>query len=194
MAKEIDLSSLESCLNSDIQEYSNLSLPNDCSKLQALQVVLKETLLLSNEEKRIFEEKMQKERFELEKDHKYWSEKFEEKKFTTEQSNIKERLILEEKKLNEALKQEKIKNKIELARLEIEKSNLEFNKQNAKETRKMNLITLAVTIGVPVVLTLMELIVYRKLAYDNLKLIYVDEGRPTAHFNDSIKSIKNLIK
>ena len=42
--------------------------------------------------------------------------------------------------------------------------------------------------------TLISLLVYRKLAYNNLKLIYVDEGRPTTNFNDAVKSIKNLTK
>ena len=87
-----------------------------------------------------------------------------------------------------------MKIQIETARLEIEKTNLELNKQNAKEDRKYRYISLALTVGIPAVTTLISLLVYRKLAYNNLKLIYVDEGRPTTNFNDAVKSIKNLTK
>ena len=194
MAKETDLSNLESSVKSTIQEYSNIYLPNDCSKLQAIQVLTKEIGLISGEKKRIFDEEMQKDRFELDKDHKYWSEKFEEKKFEDEQDLAKKRLALETSKIDSALKQEELKIQIETARLEIEKTNLELNKQNAKEDRKYRYISLIVTIGIPFVTTLISLLVYRKLAYDNLKLIYVDEGRPTTNFNDAVKSIKNLTK
>lgn len=194
MAKETDLSSLESSVKSTIQEYSNIYLPNDCSKLQAIQVLTKEIGLISGEKKRIFDEEMQKDRFELDKDHKYWSEKFEEKKFEDEQDLAKKRLALEKLKIDSALKQEELKIQIETSRLEIEKINLELNKQNAKEDRKYRYISLIVTIGIPFVTTLISLLVYRKLAYDNLKLIYVDEGRPTTNFNDAVKSIKNLTK
>lgn len=194
MAKETDLSSLESSVKSTIQEYSNTSLPNDCSKLQAIQVLTKEIGLISGEKKRIFDEEMQKERFELDKDHKYWNEKFEEKKFEGEQALAKERLALEAKKLDETLKQEELKIQIETTRLEIEKTNLELNKQNAKEDRKYRYISLALTVSIPAITTLISLLVYRKLAYNNLKLIYVDEGRPTTNFNDAVKSIKNLTK
>ena len=90
--------------------------------------------------------------------------------------------------------QEELKIQIETTRLEIEKTNLELNKQNAKEDRKYRYISLALTVGIPAVTTLISLLVYRKLAYNNLKLIYVDEGRPTTNFNDAVKSIKNLTK
>ena len=52
MAKETDLSNLESSVKSTIQEYSNMYLPNDCSKLQAIQVLTKEIGLISGEKKR----------------------------------------------------------------------------------------------------------------------------------------------
>ena len=175
MAKETDLSNLENSVKSTIQEYSNIYLPNDCSKLQAIQVLTKEIGLISGEKKRIFDEEMQKDRFELDKDHKYWSEKFEEKKFEDEQDLAKKRLALEKSKIDSALKQEELKNQIETTRLEIEKTNLELNKQNAKEDRKYRYISLALTVGIPAVTTLISLLVYRKLAYNNLKLIYVDE-------------------
>ena len=194
MAKETDLSNLESSVKSTIQEYSNIYLPNDCSKLQAIQVLTKEIGLISGEKKRIFDEEMQKDRFELDKDHKYWSEKFEEKKFEDEQDLAKKRLALEKSKIDSALKQEELKIQIETTRLGIEKTNLELNKQNAKEDRKYRYISLALTVGIPAVTTLISLLVYRKLAYNNLKLIYVDEGRPTTNFNDAVKSIKNLTK
>ena len=39
MAKETNLSSLESNIETSIKEYSELPLPNDCDKLRALQIL-----------------------------------------------------------------------------------------------------------------------------------------------------------
>jgi len=194
MAKENNLSSLESGIETSLQEYSQMKLPSDCSKLQAIQVLTKEINLVTSEKKRIFDQEMAEERFELEKDHKYWSEKFEEKKFEAENNLNKERLALETKKYSDSLKLEELKLKIETTRLDIEKTNLELNQQKAKDDQKYRYIQLGLTIVVPALTSMISLLVYRKLAYNNLKLIYMDEGRPTTDFKDAVKSVKNLTK
>lgn len=194
MAKETNLSSLENGLDSTLKGYSELSLPSDCSKLQAIQVLTKEFSLVSSEKKRIFDEKLAEDRFQLEKDDKYWREKFEEKKLDQEQTLERERLALDKEKQTFLLSIETTKLKLEEARLEIEKSNLELNKQKVKDDQKYRYLQLALTIGIPALTSLISLFVYRKLAYSNLKLIYVDEGRPTTDFKDAVKSVKNLTK
>lgn len=181
--KDMDLSEIERSAENTIKSYSELEMPNDHSKIQAIQLLSKEISVLSNEKKREFDEKMQSERFELDKDHKYWGEKFEEKKFSEEQSLAKERLNQESKRFE-----------LEDRKFKFEMFKFENEQKIAKENRKLDIIKLAITIGIPAAITIVELLVYRKLAYINYKLIYVDEGRPTTESKDAVKSIKNLIK
>lgn len=194
MAKETNLSSLEESIKTSIEAYSNTELPSDCTKLQAIQVLTKEINLVTSEKKRLFDEEMARQRFELEKDDKYWREKFEEKKFADEQSLAKERFKLESEKQKELLAIESTKLEIEKTRLNIEQSNLELNIRRTEDDKKYRYLQLGLTIGIPALTSIISLLVYRKLAYSNLKLIYMDEGRPTTDFKDAIKSVKNLTK
>lgn len=194
MAKETNLSSLESNIETSIKEYSELPLPNDCDKLRALQILTKELALVTSERKRIFDQKLAEDRFELEKDDKYWREKFEEEKFNKEQALAERRLALEEDRQKELLVIDTTRLQIEQARLDIERTNLELNIKKANDDKKYRYLQLALTIGIPALTSLVSLLVYRKLAYSNLKLIYMDEGRPTTDFKDAVKSIKNLTK
>lgn len=194
MAKETNLSSLESNIETSIKEYSELPLPNDCDKLRALQILTKELALVTSERKRIFDQKLAEDRFELEKDDKYWREKFEEEKFNKEQALAERRLALEEDRQKELLVIDTTRLQIEQARLDIERTNLELNIKKANDDKKYRYLQLALTIGIPALTSLVSLLVYRKLAYSNLKLIYMDEGRPTTDFKDAVKSVKNLTK
>lgn len=248
MSKETDLSKIESSIKLTADEYSNIPLATDCTKLQALQILTKEISLVSNEKKRIFEEELSKSRFELEKDHKYWTEKFEEKKndlenktneskleleskkFESEKDINQKRLDLESKKLKldknnnaerialeskkiendqyfnekrleleskkneDELELERLKIQIESARLDIEKTNLKLTEEQSKKNRIFQYVSLGLTVGIPALTYLIGLAVYKKLAYANLKLIYVDEGRPTPNFNDAVKNVNNFIK
>lgn len=194
MSKEADLSSLENGLTKAIENYSNVPMPDDVSKLQAIQILTREVKLVSDEKKRIFDQENQKERFELEKDHRYWSEKFEEKKFQEEHELAKKRLDLDLEKSNALLKIETTKLELEKDRLECEKNNSIQLERNRKDDLKFKYISLGLTIGIPMLTTFISLMVYRKLAYTNLKLIYVDEGRPTMDYKDAVKSVKNLVK
>lgn len=211
MKKEIDLNNLEQGAIKTIEEYSKMPLPDDYSKQQTLQMLTKELGLISSEKKRVQDSTLQEERFELEKDHKYWNEKFEERKFKLEEDKFKNtskqeesklgleerKLNLEEEKFKDASKNEEFRLELEKIRLDIEKSNLEFQRQNALEERKLKKWTLIFQIasfGVSTLTTIIGLCLSNKLAYDNLKLIYVDEGRPTTEFKDSCKVIRNYIK
>lgn len=199
--KETDLTSLESCLQQTIDDYSNIPIAGEYNKVQACQILTRELKLISDEKKRISDEKLQNERFQLEKDHRYWDEKFQETKHKDESDIAKERLDLDkkrfdldEKRQDSIEENDKLRLEIEKSRLDLEKATFEFTVQNSKEERKFKWISLGLSIGVPALTTLITLLVYRNLAYSNLKLIYVDEGRPTQDFKDACKSVKNLIK
>lgn len=208
MSKETDLSVVESSLYQTINEYNNIPLPDDMSKLTAIQLVTREVKLLADEKKRIFDQKIQEEKFELEKDHRYWSEHFEEKKLEAEKAKnqdemalkneeqriAQERLKLEAEKQEKMLGLEQLRLQIEQSRLEIEKTNLELTEKNRQNEQKFKWISLGLSIGVPALVSIGSLIVYRKLAYSNLKLIYHDEGRPTNDFKDAIKCIQNMTR
>lgn len=130
MKTETNLNDLENSIDQTLKVYANMPLSEDSSKLQAIQVLSKEISLVTNEKKRVFDQEMQKERYELEKDDKYWREKFEEKKLNEEQSLAKERLALDKDKQNAMLKIESEKLEIEKNRLESDKSRLELEKDN----------------------------------------------------------------
>lgn len=181
-----DLSSLKSGLDTSISEYASISIDDD-RKLKTLQILIREFKLLTDEEKRLFDQQIQTERAELDKDHKYWSEKFEEKKFTQEQELNNKRFELESKKFE-------ILTEIEKEKLKIENYRLASELQSKKDEQKYRYISLGITIGVPLIMNFVTLLVYRKLSYDNLRLIYRDEGRPTVDFKDSVKLVRNLIK
>lgn len=192
--KESELDTLKKNIGQTLTQYNNIPLANDCTKVQAAQVLLREVKMVSDEEKRIFDENMQKDRFELEKDHKYFTEDIEKKKFEYEKDSFNKRLEMDENRNKNQYELDKLKLSIEERKLDLETSIYEMNKSNAEKERRFKLISLGATILVPAIVTLAELFVYRKLAYSNLKLIYVDEGRPTVDFKDSVKSVKNLIK
>lgn len=201
MSNKVDLSSLEAAISQSIKTYSESPMPEETSKIQAIQVLSKEVKLISDEKKLEYELQNQKDRFELEKDHKYWSEKFEEKKLDDERSRIQQEINLkkEELELNKKrLRLETRKNNslinVEKRRLDIEENNAKQIEQNRKDDLRFKYISLGLTIAVPMIMTFIELMSYRKLAYANLKLIYADEGRPTTDFKDAVKSVKNLIK
>ena len=129
------------------------------------------------------ESKFQDKRFELDKDHTCFQESLEKDKL---------------KQQKELFEYQKIKdsNDLELQkiRLELEKNDLEARRAQERNESKFRWITFGITTGLTFVQFAMTLMVYRKLAYTNLKLIYKDEGRPTTEYKDAIKDVKNLLK
>lgn len=208
MSKTTDLSSLQQSISTSVKEYSNIPMPDDASKLQAIQILAREVKLVSDEEKRIFDQEMQESRFELEKDRVYSAQNLELKKFEEEKAHnaseldlkkeeqeiARKRLRLESKKQNTLIEIEKERVEIEKLRLEQEKTNSLLTEKARKDDQKFKYISLGLSIGIPALTTLISLLVYRRLAYSNLKLIYADEGRPTVDFKDAVKCVKNLTR
>lgn len=185
MGKNRNLNSLEKSLESSLTEYERLGI-DDENKVRVLGIITRENKVLTDFEKAKSDENANEERFELEKDHRYWSEQMEEKKFAFEKANKE----LE----NEILK---TRLSIDQTRIEVEKSNLELAKQKAQFDRTTFFITTGVslfTVLLSTVMTAVTLYTYKKIVYTNYKLIYMDEGRPTKELENAIKQVNNLIK
>ena len=83
---------------------------------------------------------------------------------------------------------------LEKQRLAFEKADLEARRAQERNESKYRWITFGITTGLAFIQFAVLIVVYRKLAYTNLKLIYRDEGRPTTDYKDAIKDVKNLLK
>ena len=191
-----------------VDEYQSVPMPVDIDKVKALAILTRETKLVSDEEKRLFDEEMQEKRYELEKDKVYSAQNFEEKKFKAEEARAERDLELKEEGVNlekGKLRFEKLKHKsstaLEQAKLELEKvkilheqETLKFNQENAKQERKWKILFEVLRIALPLLTTVFGLIIYRKLALLNLQLIYKDEGRTTQEFSNALKGVERFIK
>lgn len=150
-----------------------------------------------NSEKNEFE----KEKFKYQVKCDSEKNKLEKEKLEQQISNDKIRNDLDEKKFEQQISNDSTKNDIEKMRLEIEKSRLDMQRmdcvQKAKDARDDKMfkwVSFGVTTAISLAGTIIPMLVYRKLAYTNLKLIYKDEGRPTTEYKDAIKSVQNLIR
>lgn len=191
-----------------VESVIKRDIPYDMDYLKVLQIFIKQQKIISDEETRIFAEEMQKERFELEKDRVYSDQQLgrdklaEEKRMHDAELAIKQREYelaakryrLDRDKQKALLSIEATKLEIEKLRLELERETSKITIENAKSERKFKYISLAITSVVGLASIIVPLVVYRKLAYANLKLIYKDEGRPTQDFKDAVRCIKNLTK
>lgn len=191
-----------------VESVVNRDIPDDLDYAKVLQIFIKQQKLISDEETRIFNEEMQKQRFELEKDRIYSGQKLDIDKFAEEKRMHDAELELKKTELNLTAKRYRLDREkqkalleIEATKLEIEKMRLEIERESSKTTlenaqseRKFRYVSLAITTVVGLVSVIVPLVVYRKLAYANLKLIYKDEGRPTQDFKDAVRCIKNLTK
>ena len=181
---------------------------DDADYMKVLQIFIKQQKLIADEETRVFNEEMQKERFQLEKDRIYSDQQLGINKLAEEKRMHDAELAFKEKEANLAGKRYRLDRdkqktllEIESTKLEIEKMRLELEREssratleNAQSERKFRYVSLAVTTIVGLASVIVPLVVYRKLAYANLKLIYKDEGRPTQDFKDAVRCIKNLTK
>jgi DNA polymerase III alpha subunit (gram-positive type) len=144
---------------------------------------------------------LEKKKFEQQIKDNSEKNKLEEAKLKQQISNDKFRNDLDNKKFEQQLSSENEKNEIEKLKLELEKDRLDIQRkeleQKAKDARndtRFKWITFGITTTMGLLTAIMPILVYRKLAYTNLKLIYKDEGRPTTEYKDAIKSVQNLIK
>lgn len=179
--KETDLQKLSEAVSSTIEGYQSCDTQADQSGVLAN--LQKLTNIVDSNEKRQEDNSFRNEQFQLNKDHVYAQDK------------------LEEDRLKQQIKDNSEKNEIERLRLEIEKTRLDLTKEDLNQKRidsrndmRFRLVTFGITTVIGLAEVIIPLLVYRKLAYTNLNLIYRDEGRPTNDYKDAIKNIKMMIK
>lgn len=179
--KETDLQKLSEAVSSTIEGYQSCDTQADQSGVLAN--LQKLTNIVDSNEKRQEDNSFRNEQFQLNKDHVYAQDK------------------LEEDRLKQQIKDNSEKNEIERLRLEIEKTRLDLQREDLNQKRidsrndmRFRLVTFGITTVIGLAEVIIPLLVYRKLAYTNLNLIYRDEGRPTNDYKDAIKNIKMMIK
>ena len=179
--KETDLQKLSEAVSSTIEGYKSCDTQADQSGVLAN--LQKLTNIVDSNEKRQEDNSFRNEQFQLNKDHVYAQDK------------------LEEDRLKQQIKDNSEKNEIERLRLEIEKTRLDLQKEDLNQKRidsrndmRFRLVTFGITTVIGLAEVIIPLLVYRKLAYTTLNLIYKDEGRPTNDYKDAIKNIKMMIK
>ena len=179
--KETDLQKLSEAVSSTIEGYQSCDTQADQSGVLAN--LQKLANIVDSNEKRQEDNSFRNEQFQLNKDHVYAQDK------------------LEEDRLKQQIKDNSEKNEIERLRLEIEKTRLDLQKEDLNQKRidsrndmRFRLVTFGITTVIGLAEVIIPLLVYRKLAYTNLNLIYKDEGRPTNDYKDAIKNIKMMIK
>lgn len=179
--KETDLQKLSEVVSSTIEGYQSCDTQADQSGVLAN--LQKLTNIVDSNEKRQEDNSFRNEQFQLNKDHVYAQDK------------------LEEDRLKQQIKDNSEKNEIERLRLEIEKTRLDLQKEDLNQKRidsrndmRFRLLTFGITTVIGLAEVIIPLLVYRKLAYTNLNLIYRDEGRPTNDYKDAIKNVKMMIK
>lgn len=179
--KETDLQKLSEAVSSTIEGYQSCDTQADQSGVLAN--LQKLTNIVDSNEKRQEDNSYRNEQFQLNKDHVYAQDK------------------LEEDRLKQQIKDNSEKNEIERLKLEIEKTRLDLTKEDLNQKRidsrndmRFRLVTFGITTVIGLAEVIIPLLVYRKLAYTNLNLIYRDEGRPTNEYKDAIKNVKMMIK
>ena len=179
--KETDLQKLSEAVSSTIEGYQSCDTQADQSGVLAN--LQKLTNIVDSNEKRQEDNSFRNEQFQLNKDHVYAQDKLEEDRF------------------KQQIKDNSEKNEIERLKLEIEKTRLDLTKEDLNQKRidsrndmRFRLVTFGITTVIGLAEVIIPLLVYRKLAYTNLNLIYKEEGRPTNDYKDAIKNIKMMIK
>lgn len=218
---DTSLSKIKDSLEATAERYAEIG-PDDDEKAKMLGIITKEYKLVSEAESAEKTEKLQEDRFEMQKDHQYWSEKLEGDRFAFEKQKQQESKKLDEKRLEldeSRMDIEKSRLKLEQRRatLEARKANVDAEISNRKldlEERRIEndvaiansqndlkkfemkcmLLTTAITTTVTFVTSIITLLCYRKLSYANLQLIYKQEGRPTKSFESAMKDVKQMIR
>lgn len=197
---DTDLQKVEQGLTKTIDSYNSIGLMEP-DKAKCLGIMQKESSIILNEEKRKEDLAFQKDRFLLEKDHKYFEEnlakekaKQESKWHDEETASKKEAFEYQKTKDTNEFSIQKLRFDLDRQRLDFEEKDLEFKRELSKSESKYRWITFGVTTVLGFAQFAMSLYAYKKLAYTNLKLIYCDEGRPTTDYKDAIKNVQNMIK
>ena len=197
---DTDLQKVEQGLTKTIDSYNSIGLMEP-DKAKCLGIMQKESSIILNEEKRKEDLAFQKDRFLLEKDHKYFEEnlakekaKQESKWHDEETASKKEAFEYQKTKDTNEFSIQKLRFDLDRQRLDFEEKDLEFRRELSRSESKYRWITFGVTTILGFAQFAISLYTYKKLAYTNLKLIYCDEGRPTTDYKDAIKNVQNMIK
>ena len=197
---DTDLQKVEQGLTKTIDSYNSIGLMEP-DKAKCLGIMQKESSIILNEEKRKEDLAFQKDRFLLDKDHKYFEEnlakekaKQESKWHDEETASKKEASEYQKTKDANEFSIQKLRLDLDRQRLDFEEKDLEFKRELSKSESKYRWITFGVTTILGFAQFAISLYTYKKLAYTNLKLIYCDEGRPTTDYKDAIKNVQNMIK
>jgi len=229
-------------LEKDVQSFSNVN-ESEVSKEQLLKRVKDEVSIINSVEKQDLEADLRKKEYELKKDHTYSQDKreedhaklekekfelekeihkdsknFEKEKFELEKANREDSKKLERERFEfekERFKEEKAQNvnrkRVSEANYDLEKMKLEFERDRVKfeqeslrvqqEIRKDNskyqMIGLLVTGGVALLTFIGQLIAIGQADRAHkrtMALIYLDEGRSTTELKDSVKRLDNFIR
>lgn len=197
---DTDLQKVEQGLTKTIDSYNSIGLMEP-DKAKCLGIMQKESSIILNEEKRKEDLAFRKDRFLLEKDHKYFEEnlakekaKQESKWHDEETASKKEAFEYQKTKDANEFSIQKLRFDLDRQRLDFEEKDLEFKRELSRSESKYRWITFGVTTILGFAQFAISLYAYKKLAYTNLKLIYCDEGRPTTDYKDAIKNVQNMIK
>ena len=179
--KETDLQKLSEEVSNTIVEYQSCSTQTEQN--EALTKLQKLTNIVDSEKKRIEDNSFRNDQFQLNKDHTYFQDKLEEDRFKQQSKDNSEKNEIERSKLE-----------VEKAKIDLERENLNQRRIDSRNDMCFRLVTFGITTVIGLAEIIVPLLVYRKLAYTNLNLIYKDEGRPTNDYKDAIKNIKMMIK
>lgn len=183
MKKEVDLSAVESGIEQSIKEYSNIPLPDDLTKIQALQIVSKEVKMISDEQTRRSNEHIQEERLQLDKDRVYESQKLEKDKFKEEQKKNENDYNLAQERIN-----------LDKRRLDLDEKIFLANEEGKKREKVFNLIGDIAKVAIPAMLTLIGTAIYVKFMKQCMAITMIDNGLVPKSTTDVINRFDKVAK
>ena len=165
-----------------VSEVLSYNIPQDMDYPKALNVFAKQQQIISNEETKKFNEKIQTEKFQ---------EDLKLRKAELKLSKDKQRFYetIELTKLDI----EKSRLEIEKSRLEIEKANQKILLENGRQERKIRYISLIITSVTSVASVIVPAVLFYKMGILDMKHKYRDEGITSKFYENSMKNVANLM-
>ena len=165
------------------------NIPSDMDYPKALNIYAKQQQILSNEETKKFNEKIQTEKFKedlklrkaelkLSKDKQHFYETIELMKLDIEKSR---------------LEMDKSRLEMDKSRLEIDKTNQKILLENGRKERKIRYISLIITSVTSVAGIIIPAVLFYKMGILDMKHKYRDEGITSKFYESSMKNIANLM-
>ena len=158
------------------------NIPSDMDYPKALNIYAKQQQILSNEETKKFNEKIQTEKFKedlklrkaelkLSKDKQHFYETIELMKLDIEKSRLE----------------------MDKSRLEMDKTNQKILLENGRKERKIRYISLIITSVTSVASIIVPAVLFYKMGILDMKHKYRDEGITSKFYESSMKNIANLM-